>query len=468
MRGNYAWIRLIILLVVSLSTGQLIAQNLKVTDFVIYTTDAPSLSGTNTNVTISSSTTINGGFIGSSRLVTSTGNSNIKAGIFSDGIIQLSNGNTVAGKIAANNILNQSGNALTVGSNASLQGDIDVRGNILVSGGKVLGTVTHPDGTTYSGPKPKKEVKGTPNIPVLPQLPVITTFPAATNDNVTTTRTLDPDKSYGSMMLNGGKTVTLAGPGVYTFKSIKNVSGNNLVFDFQGKQGNIIIYVHGDVDISKLSSTVKGGGSAARIYCETHGTGSTNIDNTVAWNVDNGSSGSGTSRWFGTVYAPYGGVSIGSGAGSAEFSGAIFSGKKVFVQSGSSINYVPFASCTTKAEFSSSCTLDFYPPKNNGKYDGPIGSELNSLYENFGNVKDSARSIFIISHDSVYIEVIALQGQVQTLRNLLATTPYGMTNFIDNGASTLTITGKYPIANLRKLDSLPTLINYVRPWFAPV
>src|SRR6476660_5117587 len=275
MRGHNAWIRLLILLAVSLTTKQLAAQNLKVTDFVVYTNDAPSVSGTSTNVTISSSTTINGGFIGSSRLVTSTGNSNIKSSIFSDGIIQLSNGNTVTGKIAAKNSLNLTGNTLTVGSNALLQGDIDVRGNIFVSGGKVSGIVTHPNGTTYSGPKPKQEVKGTPSIPVLPQLPVITTFPAATNDDVTTNRTLDPDKSYGNMALGGGKTVTLNGPGVYTFKSIKNVSGNNIIFDFKGQQGNIIIYVHGDVNVSKLSATIKGGGSAAKIYCETHGTGST-------------------------------------------------------------------------------------------------------------------------------------------------------------------------------------------------
>ena len=100
MRGYDAWLRLIILLIVSLGGRQLAAQ-LKVTDFVIYTNDPPNVAGSNTNVTISSSTVINGGVIGSSRLVTSTGNTNIKSSIFSDGIIQLTNGNTVTGKIAA-------------------------------------------------------------------------------------------------------------------------------------------------------------------------------------------------------------------------------------------------------------------------------------------------------------------------------------------------------------------------------
>ena len=469
MRRYEAWLRLIILLVVSLGGRQLAAQ-LKVTDFVIYTNDPPNVAGSNTNVTISSSTVINGGVIGSSRLVTSTGNTNIKSSIFSDGIIQLTNGNTVTGKIAARNILDLGGNALSVGSNAILSGNIDVHGNILVSGGKVFGKVTHPQGTTYVGPKPQGgESKSTPTLPDLPQLPAVSTFPSSTNENITTTRSLDPDKSYGSLLLGGGQTITLSGPGIYTFKSIKNAGGNNLVFDFKGLEGNIIIYIHGDVDLSKLSASIKGGGSAARIYAETHGDGSGNIDKTIAWNVDNGSSGAGTSRWFGTVYAPYGGVNIGSGSGSAEFSGAVYSGKKVLVQSGATINYVPFVTCED-GSFGSNCTLDYYPPRSTGKYDGAIGSELNSLYENFGNVKDSAKTIFIIDDGSVYIEVIAKQGTgiVQTLRTLLETEPYGMTDFIDNGASSLTITGKYPIVNLKKLDSLPTLISYVRPLFPPV
>ena len=127
MRGFAAWTRVIILLIVSLGSRQLAAQNLKVTDFVIYTNDAPSVATAPTSVTINSSTTINGGFVGSSRLITSTGNSNIKSSIFSDGTILLANGNTVTGKIAARNAQGVTGNIVSVGSNASLQGNIDVK-----------------------------------------------------------------------------------------------------------------------------------------------------------------------------------------------------------------------------------------------------------------------------------------------------------------------------------------------------
>ena len=64
--------------------------------------------------------------------------------------------------------------------------------------------------------------------------------------------------------------------------------------------------------------------------------------------------------------------------------------------------------------------------------------------------------------------MIALAGQYPTLLSLLQTTPYGMTDLIDNGPNTLIISGKYPIAHLLKLDSLPLLIDYARPLYPPV
>src|SRR6185312_10536524 len=114
------------------------------------------------------------------------------------------------------------------------------------------------------------------------------------------------------------------------------------------------------------------------------------------------------------------------------------------------------------------CILPYYPPPEGGKIKNLIGAELNSLAENFGFVSDSAQNIFILKHDSVMIEVISLQGQYQTLLSLLQTAPYGMTNLINNGPNTLIISGKYPIKNLLKLDSLPSLIDYCRPIFPSI
>ncbi len=50
----------------------------------------------------------------------------------------------------------------------------------------------------------------------------------------------------------------------------------------------------------------------------------------------------------------------------------------------------------------------------------------------------------------------------------MQTTAYGITGLINNGPNSLIITGTYPIANLKKLDSLPLLIDYCRPLFPPL
>ncbi|HOZ90076.1 MAG TPA: hypothetical protein PKX59_04070, partial [Bacteroidia bacterium] len=73
-----------------------------------------------------------------------------------------------------------------------------------------------------------------------------------------------------------------------------------------------------------------------------------------------------------------------------------------------------------------------------------------------------------MNKDSVWIEVIALAGQRSNLVSALLSSPYGMTDTINNGNSRI-VTGKYPIKNLAKLDSLPisSMINYCRPLYAP-
>jgi hypothetical protein len=118
-----------------------------------------------------------------------------------------------------------------------------------------------------------------------------------------------------------------------------------------------------------------------------------------------------------------------------------------------------------------SCINPYYPPPVNGKVDDKIGSELSQLYFNQSSVTDTAtikNNIYLISSDSVYIEVIANDGQYSALLTLLLTPAYGMTDTIDNGINPFIITGKYPINHLKKLDSIPTLVNYVRPYYPPV
>jgi hypothetical protein len=289
------------------------AQQLRIFDFAIFggngtCPNGQTLSSPQCAVQLGSATFVNGGSVGSYRLVKSTGNINIAGNIHSGGTIELANGNSVSGKITAANSQGLSINTtiLLVGSNATFGGNIDVKGKIVIGGGVVSGKVTHPPGTSYSGPTPAGgNVTAAPSLPTLPTMPAISNFPDYGTTDITSTTPIIPG-AYRNLTLGGNKTITLSGPGVYTFKSIKNSGNtNSFVFDFQNSStGTFIIYVHGDVDLNKVNATMINGGSASRIFAETHGTGSTNPDPTVAWNIANGASGNSASKWLGVGLGP--------------------------------------------------------------------------------------------------------------------------------------------------------------------
>ena len=235
-----------------------------------------------------------------------------------------------------------------MGSSANLTGNIDVNGSIVIGGGTVSGIVTHPSGTNYSGPNIGTRNRiGVPAIPTLPSLPTPATIPVFQQGspfNFSTTQTVFPGFSYGDITLNGNKTLTFSGPGVYVFNSIKNSgTANNFVFDFKGLSGTIKIYVSGNVDLNKINASIIGGGDASRVYLETQGKGT--ASNPVAFNIANGSAGN-SSKWVGTVYAPYAAINIGSGTGSSNITGALWSGTQVNIQSGVEIMFAPFIFCT--------------------------------------------------------------------------------------------------------------------------
>ena len=177
------------------------AQQLNISDFVLFggNGNCPTGAGQSAvpspgcGVQVGSSSSIQGGSVGSYKLVKSTGTSTFTGNIYSGGTVVLANNNTVTGKITAANSLNTTGTILSVGSSANLGGNIDVNGNIVVGGGTVTGRVTRPTGKTYSGPVPAGgNITGTPTLPILPQMPVITSFPAFGTTNIIITRTITP------------------------------------------------------------------------------------------------------------------------------------------------------------------------------------------------------------------------------------------------------------------------------------
>lgn len=341
-----------LLLLFFLISNNVHAQQLGIRDFVLFSgsggagTTPPPAPGYGSF--IGSSITINNGSIGGYTLVQTTGNANMYSNIYSGGKVTITNSNVVSGRISAANSANLSGTILSVGSSASLGGDIDVQGNIIVGGGTVSGKVTHPSGTTYSGPVPAGgEFIGTPNLPTLPALPTITTFPAVGTTNITNSRTISPG-AYGNVTFSGNKTLTLNGPGIYVFNSF-HFSGNSnqLIFNFNNTvSGNFYVFIYSDADFGKLSASVVNGGTASRIYTETHGTGSTSSIAGYSFIIANGSSGGG-SKWLGTVWASYAGINVGSGTGSSTLTGALYSSTQINIQSGVTLNYAAFSDCVT-------------------------------------------------------------------------------------------------------------------------
>ncbi|HEY1020969.1 MAG TPA: hypothetical protein VGE06_01595, partial [Flavisolibacter sp.] len=191
--------------------------------------------------------------------------------------------------------------------------------------------------------------KNNPVFPQLPDLPPVVTFLPAGTEDVTATGSVTPNKAYRHLQLNGGKTVTLDGPGVYTFSSIKiSGSDNRLILDFKDNtNGFIVIHVHDDVDLDKINVQLVRGGDPSRVYMEVHGNGSTSSAGNEAWRIATGSSGSNNSIWYGAVWAPNGRIFVGQGSSPSKIEGALWSGTDVILGSGVGVTYVAPLPCPT-------------------------------------------------------------------------------------------------------------------------
>ena len=348
-----------------------------------------------------------------------------------------------------------------MGANAYVGANIDVNGNIYINSGTVIGDVTHPAGTKYFGPKPggEENIK-TPTLPILPELPAITKFTCGGFVDITSSRTITPG-SYRYVKLSGNQTLTFSGPGDYYFRSIHNKNLNNLQFDFKGTaSGNIRIFVQDDVDLDKTNSTLKNGGSASRIYLETHGNGSSTSCSSFSFVIANGSS------WLGTVWAPYAAINIGSSYGSSNLTGAFWSATQVKIQNNVTITFAPFG----VAVAGDSLIVPGYLPPPSGKSTDLIGPELESLCQTYNNGITPSTDIYRIIDSSVLIDVIVKDGYYADALSILQI-KYGMTNFVDNGPNSLTITGLIPINQLCILNDDTNIKNYIiscRPVYTPI
>jgi len=299
-------------------------------------------------IVLNAGTSVNGGFLGANSMIKTTGASNINASIFSKGQVVLANSTTVSGKITAANIGGLTGNILSTGTSMQLLGNIDINGNINIGGGNVAGTVTHPAGTSYTGPNPGANIIGSPTLPVLPDFPSITSFPAAGATNITNTQVLSPG-SYGNLTLSGNKTITFNGPGVYVFNSMNLSMKNNFIYNFQNNPTGLFkIYIHGNMNLDKITTSFINGGSASKIFIECHGLGLTSPSGKDAVLIANGPAATAGlyAKFHGTIWAPYAAVSIGSSSGGRDFIGSIYSGTQIYLQSNVNMSFATFSDCS--------------------------------------------------------------------------------------------------------------------------
>lgn len=453
------------------------AQQLKVKDFAIWGGSSNASSyNKNQGVFFSSGIKITGS-VGSTQQVQGKDGSFIKGDIVSGNSIGFSDltviqGNIIALKAAAN----LSGNIINSGYASNITGNVVANGKVVIKKGKgnlsglVTGTVKVPAPTAvnYAGPTPKGGFSNTLALPTLPLMPDNTPFDGKYGTtNVTTTKTLTPG-SYRTLSLTGNKTLTFSGPGNYIFYNVKNGGSNNLVFDLKKTTtGTINIFVVGDALWGKLSVRMINGNAPSRVFTEVHGNGSTNKG--YAFDVQDGcskSAGSGFYNWVGAVWAPKGGINIGSAEhsfkGFIHVAGALWSSMKVSIASGVSIVYQ-----TTAVE--QNFVAPYYPPPTNGKVataNNVIGAELQSLAQNPSPITSIPNNnIYRITGNTVLIDVISKVPNDATLRAQLVAA--GMTGIVNNGPDSYVITGTFPIAQLSTLNTNSRIV-YVRPCYPPM
>ena len=269
--------------------------------------------------------------------------------LYSDSAILLDKNNTVAGVTKANNSRVSSittGTPIWVGMGASLKDSVVAKGNIFIKAGSVK-QVFLPTVTTYTGPTPTLgKVQVAPNLlvlPVMPPMPATIPINNVGSGSITTTTAI-PQGTYGDLILSGGKTLTLSGPGTYVFKSIKNSGAtNSFVFDFQNKTGNFVLLVQGDVDLDKSAVTTVNGGGANYIFLEVLGTGSTSSGN--AFNIAPGNSGA--AKWIGTVWVPNGNINLSNSGNMTTIIGALFTNNTINATANVTVDYAPYIQVPT-------------------------------------------------------------------------------------------------------------------------
>ncbi|GEO08970.1 hypothetical protein SAE01_14660 [Segetibacter aerophilus] len=450
----------------------MIPQTVKISDFSLFAGSNNNLPADSSNygITFFSVGKVFSGNVGSRGLIQLDYNNQIYGNVYSNHRITLGDTGQIYGNIIANNFTGSAAPAI-VSNNTSTNTfqNVIAQGNISLNiNNSVKGQVSIPQANTYTGPTPQGGTyKGSfGNVP-MPVMPLISPFNPGSGV-INTTTTISPG-SYKSIELSGGQTVTFAGPGDYYFDSIRNLNtgGPNIFnYDFLNTSTGLIrIIILQHAELGQIQTTTAGG-DGSRIYTEVQGVGVSGRRN--SFTIDGQPGGS---NWKGTVWAPYGGIYIGTsyGQGSATttmINGALWSGFYIYLDKAVFVYHVPLAT-------NQNSIAPYYPPPLGGKVYDVIDASLESIFENYDPTNPPSDTDFVYRSKyagEILIEVIAKAGQYTTLRNLLVGSDYGFRDSITNGGGSLVLTGSYPVKNLLKLNLPPIAqyIDYVKPLYLPL
>jgi prepilin-type processing-associated H-X9-DG protein/prepilin-type N-terminal cleavage/methylation domain-containing protein len=231
------------------------------------------------------------------------------------------NGALIDDKAVVTGNLSVSGNVI-VDKQAKVNGSVQYTGTLtLNNGAKVLGGSTKVASVVVTPAAPSAPLPPPAPVGFSPvSLPSPTAFSAGGEDVIEAngaTVEIEPGK-YGQLSLGTQCTLKLAS-GAYYFTSF--TVGNNLNLYFDCSDGNVQIYVSGDVALGTMSALGISGGGPQNVFIETHGRFST----------VNGS------RWEGAVFAPNGDIEL---AANCTIRGALFSGAQLILGNGVVVHYV--------------------------------------------------------------------------------------------------------------------------------
>jgi len=218
---------------------------------------------------------------------------------------------TITGLVGAHHNNSVTGKAIKVNGLGEIDGDARSGGDVrLLNNAAITGTLTRAVGTTLtlgSGASVNTDVVADPELPAFPP-PTSITCPTGGLDHSGSngqSLTLGPG-SYGALSFGSLFTLTLTAAGDYFFDSIKTASGARI-----NAVPGIHVFVCGAAtfgSVKVLPASLTGGD----ITFEVQSTA-----------VENAFMAGGGSAWIGEVFAPNGGIHIGSGGTVSSFVGSL-------------------------------------------------------------------------------------------------------------------------------------------------